>query len=247
MKKFLLCSMCIFYSSIAMADICYDISENVASIAYDIISKQTEIYKYCSICPEAKPEKIIISDIQKSNPILINGEAIDLAHIYYKKDNQFINLAIASKCISDGQYNITATLKDLQLINRNSEKDRIEAQKQAKKYFQACFKENASNKKHLATVDIIERNSLYRECIVSKIKEEIRKSFTLKEQESIINSLEGIQKNVFSFYSKFHQTNKYCTPSCGSISLIMPYIDEGTILEKILEDTIYLNITKGEY
>ena len=35
MKKFLFCIMCIFYSSIAMADICYDISENVASIAMD--------------------------------------------------------------------------------------------------------------------------------------------------------------------------------------------------------------------
>ena len=155
MKKFLFCIMCIFYYSTAKADICYDIPENIVNIAYKIISKQTEIYKYCSICPEAKSEKIIISDIQKSNPILINGEAIDLAHIYYKKDNQFINLAIASKCISDGQYNITATLKDLQLINRNSEKDRIEAQKQAKEYFQACFKEKAPNKKQLTTIDNI--------------------------------------------------------------------------------------------
>ena len=247
MKKFLFYIMCIFYSSNAVADICYDISEDVESIAYDIISKQTEIYKYCSICPEAKPKKIIISDIQKANPILINGEAIDLAHIYYKKDNQFINLAIATKCISDGQYNITATLQELQTTNRNSEKDRIETQKQAKEYFQTCFKESAPNKEHLTTTDIIEKNALYRECIISKIKEEIRKSFTLKEQENIIKSLEGIQKNTFSFYSSLYQTNKYCEPSCGSISLIIPYIDEGTILKKILEDILYLNIIKGEY
>ena len=36
MKKILFCIMCIFYSSIAMADICYDISEKVADFPITI-------------------------------------------------------------------------------------------------------------------------------------------------------------------------------------------------------------------
>lgn len=246
-RHFLLCFIIIFCSEFAKADICYSISENIANKAYKIISKQTEIYKYCSICPEAKAEKIIISDTKKGSPILVNDKAIDLAHTYYKKDNKFINLAIASQCISDGQYNINATLNELQTINKTQKNDRIEAKQQTQKYFQTCFEENNHKKEHLTTIDIVERNTLYRECIINKIKEEIKKSFTIEEQENIIKSLEGIQKNTFSFYSKFYQANKYCEPNCGSVSLIRPYIDEGNILEKILEDIIYLNLTKGEY
>jgi hypothetical protein len=234
------------FANNSFADICYDISVNVADNAYNIISNKKEIYKYCSICNDTKAEKIIIKDIKSGSPILVNGKAIDLAHTYYKKDNQFVNIGIASQCISNGEYNITASLKELLPTHKTSEADKSKAKKQTQEAIQTCFNENKNNKEHITTSDMIARNSLYIECIINTIKEELKKVFNKQEYSDIINSLDNMQKNIFSFYSQFYQTNKYCDPSCGSISLVKPYIDEEKILEYILEDVIYLNIKNRE-
>jgi hypothetical protein len=141
---------------------------------------------------------------------------------------------------------MTASLKELLPAHKTSEADKSKAKKQTQEAIQTCFNENKNNKEHITTSDMIARNSLYIECIINTIKEELKKVFNKQEYSDIINSLDNMQKNIFSFYSQFYQTNKYCDPSCGSISLVKPYIDEEKILEYILEDVIYLNIKNRE-
>lgn len=245
-KSYLFGVLVLLYASNAFADICYDIPINVANNAYNIISNQKEIYNYCSICNDTRVEKIVIKDVKSGSPILVNGKAIDLAHTYYKKDNQFVNIGIASHCISEGEYNITASLEELLPTHKTLEADKSKAKKQMQEAIQKCFDENKNNKEHITTSDMVVRNSLYRECIINTIKEELKKGFNQQEYSDIINTLDNMQKNIFSFYSQFYQTNKYCEPSCGSISLVKPYIDEEDILEQILEDVIYLNIKNRE-
>ena len=38
---------------------------------------------------------------------------VDLAHIYYKEGDDFVNLGVASGCISENEHNIKAKLDDL--------------------------------------------------------------------------------------------------------------------------------------
>ena len=90
------------------ADVCYDIDKKAADKAVEIIKKQKEIYKYCSICPDVEPEKIIVHKVQNKGTVYVNDAYIDVAHVYYKQGNKFINLGVASECIQAGDYNIPA-------------------------------------------------------------------------------------------------------------------------------------------
>lgn len=129
MKKFILIlGLLPVFSTNARADICYNINEQVATKALEILQNQNEIYQYCSICPAAETKTISVNKIQNGNPIYVNDIALDLAHIYYKKDNKFINLGVASGCIKAGEYDIQAELKNL--ANPMNSTSKIKALKQ---------------------------------------------------------------------------------------------------------------------
>ena len=116
--KLILCTLIIcFHTHLALSDICYDITDNdVITKATDILKQQNEIYDYCSVCMNAEPRKIIIHEIKAGNPILINQQGIDLAHIYYKNGNNFVNLGVASGCFSANEYGIKEKLEKLPII-----------------------------------------------------------------------------------------------------------------------------------
>lgn len=88
-----------FNAKCAWSDICYEIKENAIARAEEILKHQKEIYQYCSICQETQIRKITIKDVKSDSPLLINNEAVDLAHIYYKEGDDFVNLGVASGCI----------------------------------------------------------------------------------------------------------------------------------------------------
>ena len=113
--KLILCTLIIFFqANLALSDICYDITDNdVITKATDILKQQNEIYDYCSVCMNAEPRKIIIHEIKAGNPILINQQGIDLAHIYYKDGNNFVNLGVTSGCFSANEYGIKEKLEKL--------------------------------------------------------------------------------------------------------------------------------------
>lgn len=92
------CCVSCFNAKCAWSDICYEIKENAIARAEEILKHQKEIYQYCSICQETQIRKITIKDVKSDSPLLINNEAVDLAHIYYKEGDDFVNLGVASGC-----------------------------------------------------------------------------------------------------------------------------------------------------
>ena len=230
----------------ALADICYEVNEKVAQKAVNIIQKQNEIYDYCSICPDANPQIIPVDNIQNSNPIYAHGIALDLAHIYYKQDNKFINLGVASGCIKAGEYNISAELDNLPSIHHTKEDGREQAKIQAQDIFKKCVAE-AELKDNATTADMIQQNIKINDCLEYAIKQEIEKGFISDEQTKILEYVRQIRKTAWNFYFGVYAENKYCQGGCGSMSNILPYADEYTILMNMLEKLIYLNIAKNGY
>ncbi len=126
MKKFVvILGLVLSINTTSWADICYDVNEQVADNAVKIIQNQKEIYKYCSICPDETPETVPVNNIKNGNPVYVNGVALDLAHAYYKQDNKFLNLGVASGCIKAGEYDIPAELEsfDAHVKEKNKIKD----------------------------------------------------------------------------------------------------------------------------
>ena len=103
----------LLFSFNVCADVCVEVNEKSAAKAVSILEQQKEIYDYCSICNDAKPQIISIKNVTKDKKVYVNDKPIDLAHTYFKQDNKYINLGIASGCIEDGQYGISAKLDKL--------------------------------------------------------------------------------------------------------------------------------------
>ncbi|MBR1649033.1 MAG: hypothetical protein IJ689_05485 [Alphaproteobacteria bacterium] len=247
MKKFIfILSLFISYATDSLADVCYDITPDTASKAVQILQDQNKIYQYCSICSETKAKPIEITDIKNSNPLLINGQSIDLAHTYYEKDGKYFNLGVASGCIKNNQYGIKAELDSLSPIHNSPEKTLELTKIQLAKVIETC---NAEAMKNMVsnTADMIYNAEQTNACLTEAIKTEIKKCFEPHEQSLMIEYLEQIQKGTSSFYQILNTQNKYCDSSCGSDFSLMAYADVGNILNQILEKLLYLNISKNEY
>ena len=246
MKKIII-ALCFFLTiNIAHADICYDIDEKTIQKATEILKTQKEIFSYCSICSNAEPERITINKIKSGNPILINDNGIDLAHVYYKNGNSFINLGIAANCIPANEYGIKATLPDLPIIHHTIESDKLKAKKQAKYIFDTCLTQNNNDNEHMTTADMVAQNTLINDCLEQAIKQEIDKGFEQEYQTEMYQYVENARKNIYKFYLNFYDANKYCAPYCGTISVLLPYNNESIFLVNILEDLLYLNISKDK-
>lgn len=247
MKKFgLIFGVFLSLSANARADICYDVNDKVANSAVNIIKAQKEIYQYCSICSDVNPQIIPVDNVQNSNPVYVHGIALDLAHTYYKKDDKFVNLGVASGCIKAGEYNITAELESLPNIHRTKENDREQAKINTQDIFEKCVAE-AELKDNATTADMIQQNIKINDCLENAIKQEIEKGFDAEQQDKMIEYLHQIRENIRKFYSGIYAENKYCYGGCGSMSSILPYVDENKILMELLEQVIYLNIEKNGY
>ena len=233
-------------STNAWADICYEVNEKVAQKAVDIIQRQKEIYDYCSICPDANPQIIPVDNVQNSNPVYVHGIALDLAHTYYKDGNKFVNLGVASECIKAGEYNISAELDSLPSINHTKEDNREQAKIQAQDIFKKCVAE-AELRDNATTEDMVQQNIKINDCLEYAIKQEIEKGFVSDEQTKMLEYVRQIRKSARKFYFGVYAENKYCHGGCGSMSNILPYTDEYTILMNMLEKLIYLNIAKNGY
>ncbi|MBQ9035316.1 MAG: hypothetical protein IJ099_05065 [Alphaproteobacteria bacterium] len=230
----------------AQADVCYHINETVAKKAVGIIKIQKEIYQYCSICADAEPQTLEVHDIKDNNPIYVNGIALDLAHTYYKQNNKFVNLGIASGCIEAGEYNIAAELDDLPTIHRTKERDKEQAHAKTQEIFEKCVN-NAKINDNVTTADMIRQNTEINDCLENAIKAEIKKGFNAEQQEKMLEYVKQIREVALKFYFGVYTENKYCYGVCGSMTNILPYSDEGKILADILERLIYLNISKNGY
>lgn len=246
MKK--ACFVFIFASALlsgfnANADICTEVSNEIASKATNIIKKQKEIYDYCSICNNAKPQKIFVKNITKDKKVYVNGNVLDLAHTYFKKDNEYHNLGIASGCIENGKYGISAKLDNLTVSHHSKETYKNQAKQRAKAISDECIN-NAKNDKSKTTQDMIERNRKINNCLAKAIKREIQKGFNPKQQAQMLEYFEQTRKGVWNFYNDIYTSNKYCYGQCGSITSLLAYSDESIVLMQMLESLLYLNMAK---
>ena len=228
------------------ADVCIEVNEKSAAKAVSILEQQKEIYDYCFICNDAKPQIISIKNVTKDKKVYVNGKPIDLAHTYFKQDNKYINLGIASGCIEDGQYGISAKLDKLTEFHHTKDINKEQAKQEAKAIFEACVAK-VKNDKSQTTQDMIERNIKINNCLAKAIKQEIQKGFDEKQQAQIFTYFEQTRKGVWNFYNDIYAFNKYCYGQCGSITSLLPYNDEGLMLMQMLERLLYLNIAKNGY
>lgn len=231
----------------AEADICVYINDVVSENAHNIIKEHDEIYEYCSICINATAKKIKVKDIKKGNPIYVNDTVLDLAHTYYKKGNKYINIGIESGCIREGENDILKELSNLSDIYRTKKTDKQQAKEEAQKIVQNCININQNNEKYITTDLQIEQNIKINDCLVDAIKREIETGFDIREQKEMFDYLMKAKESVFIFYSNIYSGNKYCYGTCGSISAILPYVDENNLLTEMLEKLKYLNIAKNGY
>ena len=235
-----------FLNTLAYADVCYDIRQDIVDKAVKIIKQQKTLYAYCSICPYAKAQEIKVKDVENSNPIKINGKPVDLAHLYYKDNNKYLNLGIKTGCIKDGEYYILSELDDLPEIHRTKENNKTKAKYKAQEIFNKCVA-TAENIKHETTLDMINQNTKINDCLEEAINNEIKKGFELKQQEKMNNYVNQLRKATYNFYYGVYAENKYCYGSCGTITTLLPYADEGNALTELLESLLYLNIAKNGY
>ena len=247
MKKFVLIFFTTLLFSINVhADVCVEVSKEIAAKAVSIIEKQKEIYNYCSICKDTKPQIISVQNITKDKKVYVNGVAIDLAHTYFKQDNKYINLGIASGCIEDGKYGISAKLDNLIEFHHTKETDKEQAKQKAKTIFDECINK-VENDKYKTTQDMIERNIKINNCLAEAIKQEIKNGFNPKQQDQMLEYFEQTRSGVWNFYNYIYAANKYCYGQCGSITSLLPYCDEGFMLMQMLERLLYLYIAKNGY
>ena len=247
MKKFIII-IGVFLALITnvKADICYDIDEKAANKAAEIIKTQKEIYKYCSICPDAEQETIMVHTVQNNGSVYVNDVAVDVAHVYYKKGNKFINLGVASGCIKAGEYDIKAELDDLPDIHHTKESYRKQAKEQSHEIYEKCV-DKAQPKENTTTSGMMEQNIKINDCLASVIKSEIENSFNPEQHKEMIETLKQIRKSVWKFYYNIYAENKYCYGACGTITNVLPFADEGKMLMEMLEKLIYLNLSKNGY
>ena len=228
------------------ADVCVEVNEKSAAKAVSIIEQQKEIYDYCSICNDAKPQIISIKNVTKDKKVYVNGTIIDLAHIYFKQDNKYMNLGIAVGCIEDGTYGISAQLDNLTEFHHTKEINKEQAKQRANAIFDECINK-VKNEKSKTTQNIVERNIKINNCLAEAIKQEIRKGFNIKQQAQMLEYFEQARNGIWNFYNDIYAANKYCYGQCGSITSVLPYSDEGLMLMQMLEHLLYLNIAKNGY
>ena len=247
MKKFaLIFAFALSLSLNAYADVCVEVSKDVAAKAISLIEKQTEIYEFCSICDEAKPQILTVQNITKDKSVYIDGKSIDLAHTYFRQDNEYLNLGIASGCIEDGKYGISAKLDNLAEFHHTKENDKNLDKQQANAIFDECVS-RIENNKSKTTQDMIEHNIKINNCLVEAVKQEIQKGFNPQQQAQMLEYLEQTRNGVWNFYNEIYTANKYCYGQCGSMSSLLAYSDEGHILMQMLERLLYLNRAKNGY
>lgn len=230
----------------AKADICYEVNDQTAAKAITVIEKQKEIYKYCSLCENAESQHIWVENTGYDTAVYVNGQAIDLAHTYYKEGDKYVNLEIAAGCIKDGDYGILADLDNLSEMHHSKENDKKQAKQKAAIIFDECVN-NVENDKSKTTQDMIERNIKITDCLAQNIKQEIKKGFHPKQQARMIEYFEQTRKGTWSFYNEIYTANKYCYGQCGSFANLLPYNDEENVLMQMLESLLYLNMAKNGY
>ena len=236
----------LFCATDSYADVCYDVKQDIADKAIKIIKQQKTLYKYCSICLDSKPQEINVKEVENSNPIKVNGNPIDLAHIYYKNGNKYINLGIKIGCIKDGEYYILSELDDLPEIHRTKENDKTKAKYKVEEIFNKCVA-TTETMKHETTLDMINQNTKINDCLEEAINNEIKKGFEINQQKKMKDYVKQLRKATYNFYYGVYAENKYCYGSCGTITSLLPYADEGNALTDLLESLLYLNITKEGY
>lgn len=251
MKKIVILILFMLISSFnvkkALSDICYEITEHAIARAGKILKHQKEIYQYCSICQETHARKIVVKDIKLGSPLQINNETVDLAHLYYKEGEYFINLGIASGCISEDEYDIKEKLDELPNIHHLQEENIKEAKEKAKKAYETCIKQNKNSKDPQTTTEMVRKNTLINNCLMEIIKKEIAQGFDDDIQQDICQDVDKIRKGILDFYGKIYGANRYCEGRCGTVTTLLPYVDEGRILIEMLEKLFYLNINKNGY
>lgn len=235
------------------ADICAFVDKDIAITAAGIIKKQSKIIHYCQLCDNAKPvsENVYKVNYKKTDKkyyqVLLNGKNIDLAYVYVKNPEGYDNLAFLSGCDEAKKHKILSFRKDFPLNKETSQDDlNKKSKKEAELILNKCL-DKFSAKENSTTYDNLIFSTKTNDCIVEAITKEIKKGFEPKEQAEMFENLKQSRQSVFSFYDKLYNSNKYCIDHCGTMAQLFPYEDETKLLQRMLENLIFLNLAENGY
>ncbi len=216
-KLFLILGISLIFGTNTWADVCYDIDLQTARKAVTIIKSQKEIYEYCSICDEAEPKTLKVGDVKESNPVYVNGIALDLAHTYYKQKDKFVNLGVAAGCIKDGDYNIAAEIESFDDYIR--EKNKIKYLKQ--KFTECSTTFETEEKKCPETWSMKCHNYLIQahknvQLCYKKIAIDLFYSYYNLPKSDAEKRIDTFQKFIYKQYSFIYNESSYCKKNnCG--------------------------------
>lgn len=227
MKKFaFVLGLMLLINTNAWADICYDVNDEVATRAVDIIGTQNEIYQYCSICSDSKPKTISVNNVQKGNPVYVDGIALDLAHTYYKHKGKFINIGVASGCIKAGEHHIASELESFEAHTK--EKNKIKELK--KKFFDCSDTFNVEEKKcsemwkMKCYNHLMQAHKNVQKCYKQTAIELFKTFYELSEKDAE-KKYDTFQKFMYDQYLFVYTESDYCKKNnCGvSVYLYSEY------------------------
>ena len=223
MKKFVVIfGVWLSFGTNAQADVCYDIDEKAANKAVEIIRNQKEIYKYCSICPDAEPEIITVSKVQNKEAVYVNDAAIDVAHAYFKQGDKFVNLGVASGCIKAGEYNISAELDSFSTQINKKNKIKILQQKfiNCTNTFEAEEK-NCSELWRMKCYDHLMQANKNAQSCYKKIAIDLFKNYYDFSEIDAKKKVNLFQKFLYEQYSFIYNESKSCKRSNCGVSLYL--------------------------
>lgn len=118
------------------------------------------------------------------------------------------------------------------------------ASKQASEISEKCWKESFEIKDaYKTTASMMLAANTAVNCVMFKIEDQGKIAFKGKEYAEFKSNLYSLRKNLGDFFFSIGNENKYCVPSCGTVSHTYHYLPTSEILEFILAQLIYKNNT----
>ncbi len=130
-------------------------------------------------------------------------------------------------------------------VNENKIVDsEVAASKQASKISEKCWKEAFEvSGAYETTASMMLAGNTAVNCVMLQVENQGKIAFKGKEYAEFKSNLYSLRKNLGDFFFSIGNENKYCVPSCGTVSHTYHYLPTSEILEFVLAQLIYKNNT----
>jgi hypothetical protein len=222
----------LFFSFNVFADQWIILNENQALAAVKLTSGQNTLMKYCKPCgftPDEKPKptEIIVKQVSawkivdRSFPgkyyFLLNDLPYDLAYLYYFKEGQWRNVAIALGLETSGVDDIFVKPIDYKVVIEQCEKNED-------------MDSGITARMHKAAEEI----SFCLEELIADLNLEM----TDQSHKETLSQLESLRNSYTALVWNYANNRKDCAPWCGSMFALYPTGNYISLLKEILNQMV---------